>query len=235
MTKLTPAFLASGGRRLLIEDRCIMTYFSILDNFKELSHLHTTIEDLVAREETNEVESLSRTYDNLPPALQGDFWSENHPYQWEHVIVPQFRGSYFVSLLSAVEIHLRAIARDAAQVAATSISADDLKGGLYQRVRAVLTKLCAFSDDPSGWERIGDFYALRNVLVHEGNFLGSAGSANRVRSLVARTPSLTVHMEHIELSREFCQQATSTCLEFLESLFGQLGLLCDRQPPISSQ
>lgn len=134
--------MRAAAREMLLTDECVMSHFGYADHFRELAHLHRTIEDLISREERAELEELSKHAASLPEDGRGEFWADNHPYWWDHIIVPQFRGSFFISLMSAVELHLGRLATDAALIVDAPIGHDELRGGVYQRIRGFLQLVC---------------------------------------------------------------------------------------------
>jgi hypothetical protein len=220
--------LQDAARQALIQDECSLSYFVFADNFSELSLLLQTIEDLISKEETEEVDRLAGFADALPVERRSEYWAENHPYWWEHVIAPQFRASFLITLMGATEFHLGMLARDGATIVRSPIGPEDMKGGFYQRTRRFLSLFCNF-DSPSAavWERIGDLYAVRNALVHAGGFIRD-NEGGRVRAFAGRVQGLRVTSDRIEMDRAFCQLALNECRGFLMEVWQELVLLCRR-------
>ncbi len=215
---------------MLIEDKCSLSYFLLSDHFSELSLLHKTIEDLIAGEESREIDHLANFASALPAEKRSEYWADNHPYWWEHIIAPQFRSSFYISLMAGVELHLGRLAQDAATIVRAPIGPDDLKGEFYPRTRRFLALFCNF-EGPSerAWERINDFYAIRNCLVHAGGHLDDRRRSRRVRTLASHVEGLTVTPnDQIEMEREFCHFALQECKRFLDEVWRRLGLLCER-------
>ena len=148
MDMLDLSRLQEDARQILIQDGCSLSYFVFADNFSELSLLHTTIEDLISREESEEVDRLAGFADALSVERSSEYWAENHPYWWEHIIAPQFRASFLITLMGAVELHLGRFAQDAATVVRAPIGPEDLKGGFYPRTRRFLSLFCNIDSPP---------------------------------------------------------------------------------------
>src|SRR2546421_326323 len=142
MTSIDPEVLSKLARESLILDGCSLSYFSFADNFGQLELLRTTIEDLITREEKADIERLAAFSEQLPEGQRSEYWAENHPYEWEHIIAPQFRASFLATVMAAVELHLGRLTRDAGRIARAPIDVDDLKGALYPRTRRFLSRLC---------------------------------------------------------------------------------------------
>jgi hypothetical protein len=221
--------LAEEARIALIQDQCAMSYFQFEDHFSELELLRSTIEELISREESSEIERLAPEANQLPERMRGEFWSENHPYWWEHIIAPQFRASFFIALMSAVELHLTHFVRDGGVVAKAPIAADDLKGALYPRSRKFLSRFCAIdSPGEADWQRLLGYYSVRNVLAHAGGYVGEGADARHIAALAAQVNGLTISNAHLEISAAFCVAAHSDCNAFLFEIWSQLVLLCQR-------
>jgi hypothetical protein len=213
---------------MLIQDECAISYFGFADNFSELDLLRKTVEDLIAREERVEVENLARQADSLPEGITGEFWAENHPYWWEHIIAPQFRGAYFIALMSALELHVGRLTNDAGLVAGAPIEHSELKGELYPRIRKYLKLFCNIGNPPEvQWQRILNYYAVRNTLVHNGGHVTDS-KLKQTTALSKAVPGLTISNGHVELQAEFCSAAHEDCRRFLFDLWGEIVLLCRR-------
>jgi hypothetical protein len=221
--------LARVARESLIQDECGMSFFGFADNFAELDLLRSTIEALIVREEAAEIDRLAPSATQLPENLRNEFWAENHPYWWEHIIAPQFRASFFIALMSAVELHLGHLTRDAGLVARAPIDAEDLKGAFYPRSRKFLKLFCGIDAPPeSGWQRILNYYAVRNALVHRGGMVGSAAEGRQITTFSGQVDGLVIRSEHIELQEAFCIAAHRDCHAFLFDTWSELVLLCRR-------
>ena len=117
------------SRTALIQDQCALSRFVSEGNFSELDLLRRTIEELIQREETEEINQLAIHADRLAPDARSEFWADNHPYAWEDIIASQFRSSFFIALMSAVELHLGRAAQVAGMISRAPIGQEDLKGG----------------------------------------------------------------------------------------------------------
>jgi hypothetical protein len=220
--------LFEHSREMLIQDECKFGYMVCEDHFAELTLLHQTVEDLIVREEEKEVSTLAEGAHRVPEDRRSEYWADNHPWWWEHVIAPQFRASFFMTLMAGVELHLGRFARDAGMIVRAPIGPDDLKGGVYPRTRRFLLLFCQFNrPGDSAWERIGDLYAVRNALVHAGGYTDGEGR-KRVAALAARVPQFKVDGGRIELNREFCELAMEDCRSFLREMWQELVILCQR-------
>jgi hypothetical protein len=226
VNNVDPSQLYEDARTALIEDECGLSFFVFEDNFSELRLLHNTIEDLIAREESTEIENVAR--EAGPPEQRGGaFWAEHHPYWWDHIIAPQFRGSFFVALLSAVELHLGRFADDAGTIVRAPIGADDLKGGFYQRTQRFLRLFCLIQKPTrQGWDRLGHFYAVRNTIVHRGSHVGNDSQGRRIQRFANEAEGLVIDTGHLELTRRFCEVALGDCRNFLNEVRGEIVLLC---------
>lgn len=234
--QLDPEELARHARRALIQDECGLSYFLFADHFSELDLLRSTIEDLIAREESAEIGRLSPHADALPEQRRSEFWAENHPYWWEHIIAPQFRASFFIAMMAAVEVHLNRFVRDAGTVAMAPIDVDELKGPLYPRARRFLQRFCAIeAPGEASWQLLSSYYLVRNALAHASGFIGEGKRARKIEALARRTDGLTIAAGHVELHAGFCTAAHSNCRRFLLDIWGELVLLCRRHREASQE
>lgn len=221
--------LAEHARESLIQDHCGTSRYLYTANFSDLELLRSTIEELITREETGDINQVATVADSLPHEHRGEFWADNHPYGWEDIIAPQFRGAFFMALMSAVEAHLGRIAQDAAVICRAPIDADELRGGVYQRTRRFLERFCAIAaPDEASWQRIGSYYAVRNALVHAGGFIRDGATKRQIEALARQVPGLELWSNLIEVRREFCEAALTDCRAFLDALFAELHAACDR-------
>jgi hypothetical protein len=152
---ISPEAFRGLTRDALLSDECAMSHFGYADNFRELEHLLSTIDDLVLREEAAELDVLSANAAHLTEQDRGEFWAENHPYWWDHIVVPQFRGAFVISLMSAAELHLGRLANDAGVIVEAPIALDELRGGFYQRARRFLASFAHVELPEATWRRIG--------------------------------------------------------------------------------
>lgn len=207
-----------------------MSHFAYADNFSELGLLRATIEELIAKEEAAEVNRLAVEAETLPDGASGDFWAENHPYWWDHIIAPQFRASFFIALMSALELHLGRLVRDAGVIVDAPITADELKGGFYSRCRKFLNRFCAIqSPDEQSWQRMLSLYAVRNALVHAGGFVADKGELQQLEAFGRQIDGLVISSQHVELQASFCAQAHRACRAFLDDVWGEVVLQCRQQ------
>jgi hypothetical protein len=228
--QIDPAELWRHARDELIRDECGMSHFAYADNFSELDLLRTTVEELVAREEAADVDRLATEAKALPGGASGEFWAENHPYWWDHIIAPQFRASFFIALMSALELHLGRLVRDAGIVVDAPISAEELKGGFYSRSRKFLSRFCAVeSPGEHSWQRILSFYSVRNALVHAGGFVANKGDLQKLEAFATQVDGLVISSQHVELQAAFCAQAHRECRAFLDDVWGEVVLQCRKQ------
>jgi hypothetical protein len=228
VNSIDPTTLFEISRDALIQDECQFGYMVCEDHLSELALLHRTIEGLITSEEEREVNSLAEVADQLPERRRSKYWADNHPWWWEHIIAPQFRASFLMTLMSAVELHLSRFARDGATIVRAPLSADDLKGGIYKRTRRFFRLYCQFTQPSDAmWERIGDLYDVRNALVHAGGF-PDGPRGQRITRFAAKTPELCIQSGRIELSREFNELALAECSSFLTEIWEELAKLCRR-------
>lgn len=227
MSPLDPNTMFEHAREALIQDECALSQAVFVDNFDELSLLHQTIEDLISREESKAVDHLAESADQLPEHRRSEYWADNHPYWWEHIIQPQFRGAFLITLMAAVELHLGHFARDAGTIVRAPIGPEDLKGGFYPRTRRYLALFCKITNPPeASWQRIGNYYAVRNSLVHEGSHTGDDKQARQITAFARSVQGLNVNSGRIELERVFCETALRDCRSFLEAVWKELVDLC---------
>jgi hypothetical protein len=225
---IPPDRLRSMTRDILLQDECATSHFGYADNFGELEQLLRTIEELIVREESSEIDALADHVEFLPESMRGDFWAENHPYWWEHIIAPQFRSAFFIALMSAVELHLGRLANDAALIVNAPITYDELKGGFYQRVRRFLAAFVELqSPGEADWKRLVDYYSVRNSLVHAGGFVRETDMKN-LTALESRLGIKIVVNRHLELPRAFCETALRDCKDFVHAVWTELAALCRR-------
>jgi hypothetical protein len=213
-----------------------MSRFAYADNFSELDLLRTTVEELLAREEAADIDRLATEAQTLPDGASGDFWAENHPYWWDHIIAPQFRASFFITLMSALELHLGRLVRDAGVVVAAPISADELKGGFYPRCRKFLSRFCAIQSPPERhWQRILSLYSVRNALVHAGGFVADKGELRKLTRFATQIDGLVISSQHVELQAAFGAEAHRECRAFLDDVWGDVGLQCRKRQSVGSE
>jgi hypothetical protein len=220
-----PEKMRTAAREMLLADECAMSHFGYADHFRELEHLHRTIEDLISREEKTELETLAKHAENLPEHVRGEFWADNHPYWWGYIIVPQFRGAFFISLMSAVELHLGRLANDAAVIVDAPIGYDELRGGVYQRIKRFLHSFARVEVPDERWRRIADYYVVRNTLAHSGGLVRES-DLRTIERLAATVGGIRVATGHLELEREFCEAALRECHEFLRDVWAEMVQLC---------
>ena len=221
--------LADDARRTLIQDQCSLTYFMIGDSFSGLSLLHATIEDLIIREEKADVSRLAEYAAKLPADARSEFWADNHPYQWEHIIAPGFRTSFFLTLMASVEHHLSYIARDAGTVIRAVPEEAKARGSLLRANQRFFQRQCGF-DGPSAadWQHLMQLQLVRNILAHRGTFIGSDERAEQVSRFAATQTGLTVSGGELEMTREFTSASLAACRDFSLALHRELGGLCRR-------
>lgn len=218
------------ARQEFIDSEGSMAYDLCAGHFGELGLLRSTIESLIAREESLEIERIAPYAETLPADARGAFWAENHPYWWEHIIAPQFRAAYLTALLSAVELHLRRVVDSAGMVARAPIRQNDLKGDFYPRSRRFLQLFCGIAEpSEKRWERISDLQTVRNTLVHAGGFVSEDRRGKRIIALSKRVEGLRIETSQIELQSPFCEAALHDCHQFIEAVWSQVILLCKRQ------
>jgi hypothetical protein len=145
---LDPDTLFEASREFLIQDECKFGHEVCEDHFSELTLLHRTIEDLIVSEEAKEVNALAGDADRFPEHRRSEYWADNHPWWWEHVIAPQFRASFFMTLMAALELHLGRFARDAGTIVRAPIGPEELKGGMYPRTRRFLQRSATSPSHP---------------------------------------------------------------------------------------
>ncbi len=216
-------------RRQLIESQCAFTIDSAREELKELKFFVATLEDVIAREEAREVAAVETYAQSRGIEAGGDFWAENHPYWWEQIFASRLRSAYIVSLMAAVEQHLRQVSRDAA----TILNTNPLEGGRGNKVaqfRRFLTHQAHFRlPHQQTWESIGYVYDLRNAFAHNGGMLRPGKDGDRIRRLATLAPGLKVEGEiFLELQPDFIRFANRAVEELLSGLASELVSLCKR-------
>lgn len=226
MSEIPTEQLFEEARRQLIQDECRLAWFGVADNFDELKLLLDTVDDLIAAEEAKEVERLSQLEAAMPKP-DPEFWAMNHPYEWEDIIAQQFRGSFFLTVMAAVEQHVGRMATYAGMIARAPVELDDLKGGFYPRVRKYLERVCGLSV-PGGrlWSDIDDLYQVRNLIAHRGFYIGDDAKAQRVRSIAQKRQGLLGPSDHLALTHEFCEEAWRDAREFCVEVWQSLVARC---------
>jgi hypothetical protein len=213
-----------------MEDRHSLSWFVFTDNFSDLRLLLTTIEQLITREENSEIERLSAYADALPEHARSEYWANNHPYQWDDIIAPQFRASFFLTLMAAAEYHLTHLLADAGVVARVNVAPQDLKvrGGFYARARAFLETQCGITTIPATrWSWIEDLQEVRNALAHNGTMITDDRRGRRVKAFAKCTPGLSADRQQIELSREFCESVLEKVSEFIREVWAEFWRWCE--------
>jgi hypothetical protein len=232
MPEVDKETLAEHARTFLIGDRCSLTHHVLTNNFSELRLLQKTVEELIIREERSEIEQLDRLAKGLPEHAQGEYWAENHPYQWEHIIAEQFRASFFLTLMAAAEFHLGRLAEDAATITREVDTSRDGQAGFYKRTRRFLRKCGTEGPGEAKWQTLGQLYEIRNMLAHRGMTIGDDVRAQRVMRSTQQMPGITVETGHLKLSKQFCDWAVDEVSGFVEEVWEDLAKVCDRITPV---
>jgi hypothetical protein len=218
--------LYEESRRFHIEDEFSLTHTVLGFAFSGLELFRVTFEDLLLREETAEVNRLAEYADTLPEGQSSEFWAENHPYQWNDIIAPQFRLAFFLSLMGTLEHHLGFIVRNAELVARVAEERDISRGSTYQVMRKRLRASRILGPPEPVWQRILDYNELRNVVAHNGAYLTDSDRSARVRQLAARKAGITTDGNEIELSADFVKEAFEECRDFIFGLHGNVADAC---------
>lgn len=220
--------LAENARTDLIRDECELSRLLAKENLQELRLFLDTLEDFIEKQEKREVEALA------PLAKGGDFWVENHPYQWQDIIGSQLRQSFVVSLISATEFHLGHLCKDTATIVQSPILHEDLKGNLLAQAQKFLVNFGRFSAPVERtWELVGDIYTLRNAIVHNASMIDGTRQKNRLVALIQRAPGISISGGFLEIKREFCIYAHELAESFFQELQEQQVALCHRASKFS--
>ncbi|MCI0732416.1 MAG: hypothetical protein L0Y38_01170 [Methylococcaceae bacterium] len=209
-------------RETLIQDECATWHWLAFDNLKELRHFLDTVENFIEREETRAVSELEK-HDTYP-----DFWADNYPTHWQEIIGSQLRQSFVVSLMAATEFYLSMLCRDVEAIVVAPIALNDLRGSTLERARKYLSTFGKFAlPTDASWEELGDLYALRNVIVHNGAMIEGSSKSKRIDAMIRRSPGISNRSAgFLEIKREFCTFAHEAVVKFFEEASEALKGLC---------
>ena len=126
-------------------------------------------------------------------------------------------NSFFVASFSLLEHQLNRFCRNIRMRLACSFSVSDLRGSSTDRARSYATKLgVPFPKDTPEWREIRKYQDIRNKITHTGGYVTS--NWNRfgfVRTKKLVDTSEQQQLYHVELTKEFCDEALDNFERFM--------------------
>ncbi|MCG6946252.1 MAG: hypothetical protein LJE87_13020, partial [Deltaproteobacteria bacterium] len=152
---------------------------------------------------------------------KNEFWQENYPVHWDEIFGYNLRSSFVLLLCNTIEPYMSMVCSNVKTINNSNLSVDDLKGSLYERTRKYLEVVGGFSSPKDReWEIMGDIYALRNVITHNGAMIGGSNKEKRIRSLMKKSPGLSVPSEGmLSIEKSFCEYAIDNVETFVNGLY----------------
>lgn len=227
-----PDHVRAAFREHLIEHGGSQSNYFGLGHNEEIKRLRfylETFENFISEEESAELASLQAKATKLSIDAESEFWSWYYPVHWDDIFRTNLRSSFLISLMSVIESRTTEVCRDVALIARTPIQVNDLKGALLERAQLFLDKFARFSKPTAEtWRKVYRVYDVRNVFVHYAGFLPPYKHHNRIRQFMQASGGIKETNGTLLLTREFCPLVLDTAQLFLEDIFTELSLLCDR-------
>lgn len=217
----------------LQDDMVDFLYSYICTQLNELRNYLTVMDDYIIGSERDEISDLEKEFDELSDSGKEMFWQENYPVHWNEVFGYNLRSSFVLLLCNTIEPYMGMLCLDIKAIKKSKLAVDDLKGGLYERTRKYLETVGGFNSPKDGeWEIIGDIYALRNAITHNGAIIEGSNKEERIKSLMNKAPGLSIPSGGmLNIEKIFCEFALLNVESFVKGLYGSTKAAYSNEKP----
>lgn len=223
-------------RERMIRDRYKDEARIINGSIAELQKYRATLENLIQEAEKAEVLELERQY---PRDEYEEYWYEIYPEHWQSVIVRHFRSSFVITAMAVFEHYLKQVCHDALFITKRETDGNTHgKGSMISKTRRCLVKDLGFTKPSEAvWQRLQEFYKVRNAIVHEYEDVRQL--LGELDGLTHKHPGLRVVLKDmndlsglwhfaLEIGPEFCDLLVNTVAHCLNDLCAEMARLCER-------
>ncbi len=183
------------------------------EEFLELELYHRTIESYISEYQVRGCSVAGRRRQGRPTGLDcGSFSS-------------RLRASFLVSLMSALDHHLGNICYALYHMQHSQLAPHDLRGSTVERGHKYLKAVQGFTrPENEEWEQLAAYFALRNLIVHNGSDVDESRHEQRLRSFLERTEGISCDSEGVlEIEAVFCRRVLTELLSFMQELQEETG------------
>ena len=126
----------------------------------------------------------------------------------------------FVSIYSFLEDEMLDLAATLGRHIGIKLRPDDLRHSGIFAAQVYLTDLCgiAFPEAKHPWQEILRYNPIRNVIVHSRGRIWRSKKVKAIRKYAEGNPSITIHNDRIQVSKDFCLEVLGNVRALLEEL-----------------
>jgi hypothetical protein len=211
----------------LIEQEFSLFLGSITGVQSDLRGYHRVVEELLAEAEAKDADKALASVDHLEEPRRSEVLAWHIPYWWAQTFVPQFRASYTVWAISALELHLGWAYRLAGGFAQTSQTSTELpKSHIVASYKKFFNQLPdSEAPDEVAWSRLADLYTIRNALAHSGGYVTFLPEVKRreLKTVIRRFHGIVLSYNvALEIDEVFCEDVVDLICSLCSYLLAQV-------------
>lgn len=207
----------------VIFDAGFSSYYEYLETIvgfleSERAKHNQSIDEINQKIDAGEITVPDDEY-KMPPALEYDYYRLSTISEFENTLFSSFFVTIYFYLESELTRHCRYLEKKSNE----KLSVSDVVGNGVKRAVTYLVKVhhidFSLGNNPE-WEKIQDYHALRNCIVHNQGRLDDGfdkGQRERLLKFIQKS-KLQVENTWCVLNKEFCLEALDTVKTFLHSV-----------------